>query len=71
MKMGEVVYIGDEVRLIDGTAAIIRAMDNRLGMFWTDDGRVVRRYDFRPAKWDVDKIGNTAIGVCAKNGSEQ
>jgi hypothetical protein len=65
MNMGDVVYIGDEVRLIDGTAAIIRAMDRRLGMFWTDDGRVVRRYDFRPAKWDGDKIGTTNLGVCA------
>jgi hypothetical protein len=63
--MGDVVYIGDEVRLLDGTAATIRAMDRMLGMFWTDDARVLKRYDFRPVKWDGDKIGRTNLGVCA------
>jgi hypothetical protein len=69
--MNNVVGVGDEVRLENGTKAIIRFVNKQRGLYiMENDYRIYARYEFKPTKWEGDGLGNTGIGVCAKNGSE-
>ncbi|TCN30299.1 hypothetical protein [Sinorhizobium americanum] len=70
----DVIASGDEVRLVDGRRARVVEFDLFAGGLYVldvDGATLVRqRHEFEPIKWDGDVIGNTGIGVCAKNGSE-
>ena len=72
--MNDVIAIGDEVRMSDGTLGTITWKGNFAGIYTLDvSGRTVTamRFEFQPVKWEGDTLGNTGIGVCAKNGSEE
>ena len=69
--MDEIVKVGDEVFVrVDGRRAIVKHIGANRALYQMDDLSVMSRYEFIPVKWDGDKVGNTGIGVCAKNGSE-
>lgn len=69
----EVIKVGDEVTLrgTDEPQHLkVVAFDKIYGLYLLNDWCQYHRYEFIPVKWDGDKVGNTGIGVCAKNGSE-
>lgn len=68
--MDDIIDVGDTIRLNDGTTAIINGLNRQRGIYWAD-GKTLYRHEFQPLKWEGDTLGNTGIGVCAKNGSEQ
>lgn len=68
--MDEVLKSGDTVVLNDGTLTNVVATNYRpIPLYLMTNGKSYYRYEFAPVKWDEDVIGNTGIGVCAKNGS--
>ena len=64
------IQTGDVVRLSSGHLATVGEFDNTRGIYWTSRG-LRFRHEFQPVKWEGDTLGNTGIGVCAKNGSEE
>lgn len=69
--MDRVLEVGDEVFVrSDGRRAIITYIGKHLCLYELDGKHTVSRHEFIPVKWDDDKVGNTGIGVCAKNGSD-
>lgn len=69
--MGETIELGDKVWADDNEVSTVISMDRSIGMYLLENKRVLYRHQFTPMKWDGDVIGNTGIGVCAKNGSGQ
>jgi hypothetical protein len=68
----ETIQVGDRVRLVRGREVVITAIFERWqGLYQVDNAFIVFRHEFQPLKWLSDIIGNTGIGVCAKNGSEE
>jgi hypothetical protein len=68
--MDEVLKGGDTVVLNNGVVTNVVAVSNAgVPLFLMTNGKNYYRYEFAPVKWDEDAIGNTGIGVCAKNGS--
>lgn len=64
------IQLGDEIRLHDGSTHVLTAADKFSGTYMAS-GRSFTRHEFSPTKWGGDKIGNTEIGVCAANSSQQ
>lgn len=66
------VDVGDVVVLKDGTTSIVEKINKFAGLYMIS-GRSfpLYRHEFSPVKWMGDVLGNTGIGVCAKNGSEE
>ena len=68
--MGDIVEVGDEVVDQFGIHHSIVHIERPYGLYVTQT-RLLYRHEFTPIKWEGDVIGNTGIGVCAKNGSGQ
>lgn len=69
--MDEIVKAGDEVFMrSDGRRETVASLPKYGSPYVFNSKLSAYRYEFIPAKWRDDKVGNTGIGVCAKNGSE-
>jgi hypothetical protein len=71
--MNEVLARGDEVRIGDRLGSVV-SIEKMVGLYVLDvNGATVAayRHEFVPTKWIGDTLGNTGIGCCAKNGSEE
>lgn len=68
--MDKTIEVGDMVRYRGEERKVI-LFAKYCGMYFLSGGAWAWRYEIRPVKWDDDTIGNTGIGVCAKNGSGQ
>lgn len=70
---GDTIKVGDLVRLSSGVVTVItEILSLWQGLYQVETGGLVFRYEFQPMKWSrVDTIGDTGIGVCAKNGSKE
>lgn len=66
--MDEVVKVGDMVRY-QGEVRKLYLIAKYVGLYFLSGGVWVCRHEFTPVKWEDDVVGNTGIGVCAKNGS--
>jgi len=68
--MDKNIEIGDIVRY-QGVERKVLLFAMYCGLYFLSGGVWAYRYELSPIKWEGDIIGNTGIGVCAKNGSEQ
>lgn len=65
--MEDLIKIGDIVSC-RGNWLSVRQIGPMRTMYQLGD-KWYFRYEFQPLKWLDDIVGNTGIGVCAKNGS--
>lgn len=68
--MNDVIAIGDEVRLRNGSTGVIEAIQKYRGLYLVG-AHIVTRDEFQPVKWEAAKVCSTGLGVCAQGASGQ
>lgn len=66
--MNDVIAIGDEARLSDGTIGTVVSIEPFSGLYGIDvEGgqTVAHRHQFQAVKWEAAKVTRTGLGVCA------
>lgn len=72
--MNDVIAIGDEARLSDGTIGTVVAIEKFSGIYVLNvKGEIVvaHRRQFQAVKWLPSTVGATGLGVCAHGASGQ